>query len=59
MLDKGYLQECLASHSLTEYIQYHPASHYWPLQLIESGIYLGASAILIGVSAWYLLRRIE
>jgi hypothetical protein len=53
------LRECVASHGLTEYFRYHPASHYWALQLRESGIYLGASAVLIGLSAWLVLRRIE
>lgn len=44
---------------LTQFVTYHPNSHYWPLQLIESGLFLGAALALIGFSAWYILRRVE
>jgi hypothetical protein len=50
---------CVAQHGLVLYVTYHPASHYWPLQLAETGIFLAAAAALIGFAAWYMLRRIE
>jgi hypothetical protein len=31
---------------------YQPESHYWPLQLTETGLFLGLAAILIGFAAW-------
>jgi hypothetical protein len=36
---------------------YQPESHYWPLQLTETGLFLGLAAILIGVAAWWTHRR--
>lgn len=35
---------------------YHPASHFWPLQLIETGIALGITVAAV-VTAFWLLRR--
>ncbi|BFO22727.1 hypothetical protein SHKM778_91150 [Streptomyces sp. KM77-8] len=35
---------------------YHPESHYWPLQLVASGILL-VIAVLVTVAAFQLLRR--
>ncbi len=54
--------QCYEEHGLNDLISmstYHPASHYWPLQLAETGLYLVAGAALIGFAAWYVLRRIE
>jgi ABC-type transport system involved in multi-copper enzyme maturation permease subunit len=36
---------------------YHPASHFWPLQLIETAIFGGAALALIGFAVWWTLRR--
>jgi hypothetical protein len=36
---------------------YHPASHFWPLQLIETAMFGGAAIALIGFAAWWTLRR--
>jgi hypothetical protein len=36
---------------------YHPASHFWPLQLIETALFGGAALALIGFAAWWTLRR--
>ncbi|WOX10695.1 hypothetical protein [Streptomyces sp. N50] len=38
------------------YVDYHPASHFWPLQLMETGIVL-ATAALVLATAFTLLRR--
>jgi hypothetical protein len=42
---------------LRQVITYQPASRYWPFQWYETGIYLGLSAILAGVCAWWIRRR--
>jgi hypothetical protein len=42
---------------LRQVITYQPASRYWPLQWYETGIYLGLSAILASVCAWWIRRR--
>jgi hypothetical protein len=36
---------------------YHPASHFWPLQLLETAIFGGTALALIGFAAWWTLRR--
>jgi hypothetical protein len=36
---------------------YHPASRFWPLQLIETAIFGGTALALIGFAAWWMLRR--
>ncbi len=37
---------------------FHPASHFWPLQLIETAIFGGVAVALIGFAAWWTLRKI-
>ncbi|MEU0162963.1 hypothetical protein ABZ154_30205 [Streptomyces sp. NPDC006261] len=50
---------CLAGHDgLQNYVHYHPASHYWPLQLVETGILL-ALAALATLAAFRVLRRLH
>ncbi|MFE6456097.1 ABC transporter permease [Streptomyces cinereoruber] len=47
---------CWARNGVTgSYVDYHPYSHFWPTQLIESGILL-ALAALAGYAAFRLLR---
>ncbi|MCX5227629.1 ABC transporter permease [Streptomyces sp. NPDC006553] len=47
---------CLAQHGVTgQYVDYHPQSHFWPTQLIESGIVL-ALAALAAYAAFRVLR---
>jgi hypothetical protein len=38
------------------YTDHHPSSHFWPLHLIESGIVLALTALLVR-AAFHLLRR--
>jgi ABC-type transport system involved in multi-copper enzyme maturation permease subunit len=42
-----------------EVATYQPASHYWPLQWVETGVYLGLAAALIGFSFWWVRRRLS
>ncbi|MFC7928934.1 ABC transporter permease [Streptomyces cinereoruber] len=49
-------ENCLTRRGATgQYLDYHPYSHFWPTQLIESGILL-ALAALAGYAAFRLLR---
>ena len=49
--------KCLKSVDITGYyVQYHPASHFWPLQLVETGIALAVTALVLA-AAFTLLRR--
>ncbi|MFI8916976.1 ABC transporter permease [Streptomyces sp. NPDC053513] len=48
--------QCQARHHVTgQYVDYHPSSHFWPTQLIESGILL-ALAALAAYAAFRVLR---
>jgi ABC-type transport system involved in multi-copper enzyme maturation permease subunit len=35
----------------------HPANHFWPLQLWESGIFLALAATLVAASVWWVRHR--
>lgn len=58
-LSRTYISECIANNGLSRIETYHPASHYWSLQLIETGIFSAAAIALIAFSVWYLLKRVE
>lgn len=45
------------SRHLQSLVVYQPRSHYWPLQALETGIYLAAALALIGATIWRLGRR--
>ena len=48
---------CLESRGIREAITYEPASRYWPLQWIETGIFLALALALAGFCFWWLGRR--
>ncbi|MFE2546471.1 ABC transporter permease [Actinacidiphila glaucinigra] len=53
----GEFDQCLADNGYTDvYAVGHPASHYWPLQLVETGIVLALAALACW-AAFALLRR--
>ncbi|NEA67997.1 ABC transporter permease subunit [Streptomyces sp. SID12488] len=48
---------CLTRNDVVgEYRDYHPASHFWPLQLVETGILLALTAVA-ALIAFALLKR--
>jgi hypothetical protein len=49
--------QCMESHGFREAIAYEPASRYWPLQWIETGIFLALALVLVGSCSWRLRRR--
>ncbi|MFI9721309.1 ABC transporter permease [Streptomyces sp. NPDC052396] len=52
-------EKCLAQHHADQwYLDYHPASHLWPLQWIEGGL-LAALGVLAGWAALRLVRRLQ
>ncbi|MFG2627861.1 ABC transporter permease subunit [Streptomyces sp. NPDC048473] len=52
------LDKCLVDHGITRaYVDYHPASHFWPLQLVETGILLALAALAVAVAFRVLRRR--
>lgn len=49
---------CMADHHITGwFFDYHPASHLWPLQLVETGIVLALTALAVAVAFRVLRRR--
>ena len=44
------------SHALF-HVVYQPESHFWPLQLAETGLFVGLAAILILFAAWWTNQR--
>jgi hypothetical protein len=49
------LNNCVASHGIRVAESYQPASHYWPLQWSETGMFLALA--LAGYCFWRLNRR--
>ncbi|MFI6083939.1 hypothetical protein ACIBBB_23670 [Streptomyces sp. NPDC051217] len=48
---------CLADRGATgRYVEYHPGSHFWPIQLVETGIVLALGAVCL-LAAFKVLRR--
>jgi hypothetical protein len=45
------------SHHLVQLVTYQPAGHYWPLQALETGIFLAAAFVLIGITVWLIGPR--
>ena len=39
------------------HVVYQPENHFWPLQLTETGVFVGLAAILILVATWWTHRR--
>jgi ABC-type multidrug transport system ATPase subunit len=49
--------QCMQSRGYREAISYLPVSRYWPLQWIETGIFLALALALAWFSFWRLSRR--
>jgi hypothetical protein len=58
-LTDGVFSPCLQalSHHLQLQVAYQPAGHYWPLQALETGIFLASALALIGATVWRIGRR--
>ncbi|MFE9728115.1 hypothetical protein ACFYQ5_32255 [Streptomyces sp. NPDC005794] len=49
---------CMTDHDITaHYLDYHPASHFWPIQLVETGILLALAALALTLAFRVLRRR--
>jgi hypothetical protein len=51
-------QRCFQDHDIYVTTFYHPASRYWIFQGIESAIFLGLAAVLLGLTFYWVMRRI-
>lgn len=52
------LLQCLASQGYRQFVSYHPASHFWPMQASEGAVLLALTLLLAGAAYWALQRRI-
>jgi ABC-type transport system involved in multi-copper enzyme maturation permease subunit len=60
--NRGSLNACLSRLDDEGYHQrvvYQPMSHFWPLQWVETGLYLVVSALLAGLSFWWIRARLS
>ncbi|MFE4451867.1 hypothetical protein [Streptomyces sp. NPDC056796] len=58
IMPEADLTRCLADHDITgRYLDYHPASHFWPVQLVETGILLALAALAVTLAFRVLRRR--
>ncbi|MFD6276537.1 hypothetical protein ACFWFI_13345 [Streptomyces sp. NPDC060209] len=49
---------CMTDNDITShYLDYHPASHFWPIQLVETGILLALAAMALALAFRVLRRR--
>jgi hypothetical protein len=39
------------------HVVYQPQSHFWPLQLTETGLFVGLAAALLAFAAWWTAAR--
>ena len=57
-VEPGSVNECmaqLAEHGYKQRLTYQPASHFWPLQWLETALFLALSALL----TWFCFRRLR
>ncbi len=51
-------EQCMADRgAVGEFHDVHPSSHFWPLQLVETGIVLALAAAVVAAAFWLLRRR--
>jgi hypothetical protein len=51
------VNNCVARHGIRVAESYQPASHYWPLQWSETGMFLALALVLAGYCYWRVNRR--
>jgi hypothetical protein len=55
--DAAGIKRCMTDSHISDFwVDYHPRSHFWPLQLAESGVVLALAALAV-LAAYAVLRR--
>jgi hypothetical protein len=57
LASRAQAEACAVEHGYRFLVTYQPLSRFWPLQLIESGIFLGLAVAVLGLAVWWILRR--
>jgi hypothetical protein len=52
-----HCKSALAARHLRQYVTYQPASRFWPLQWVETGVYLVLAAGFGSICVWQVRRR--
>jgi ABC-2 family transporter len=55
----GVPVSCLAAKGFRFATTYQPDSRFWSIQVIETGIFVAAAVVLLGIAAWWAVRRIN
>ncbi|MFF7204422.1 ABC transporter permease [Streptomyces sp. NPDC008141] len=51
-------EQCMSARgAVGDFHDVHPSSHFWPLQLVETGIVLALAAAAVAAAFWLLRRR--
>ncbi|WP_431044948.1 hypothetical protein ACQUSR_25525 [Streptomyces sp. P1-3] len=50
------VRNCSAGHVVERFVDYHPSSHFWPMQWVQAGICLAAAAALAAFCVWWVGR---
>jgi len=51
------IDSCIQASGVRNYVSYQPASHYWPLQFAEAGIFVALAAAFTGIAFLVLRHR--
>jgi ABC-type transport system involved in multi-copper enzyme maturation permease subunit len=57
LTSKAATEACAVENGYRFVDTYQPLSRFWPFQLIESGIFVGLSIVVLAVAVWWILRR--
>jgi hypothetical protein len=57
--ETGVRFSCLAAKGFQFSTTYQPDSRFWPIQGIETGIFVAAAVALLGIAAWWAVRRVN
>jgi hypothetical protein len=52
------VDQCLHDSGFIHTILYHPADRFWTFQAIETALFLGVAAGLLGLTYWWVTRRV-
>ncbi len=58
-ISKQDFLHCVVAHGWLETTVYQPANRFWPFQGIETAIFVALAAALIGLTIWWVQRRIN
>lgn len=57
LLNAAACRDRVSGLSVRETVTYQPASHFWPIQLVESAIFVGLAALIVTVAVLAVNRR--